>query len=155
MRRRSAYAAIGTSMAILGGFCLAGCGGGNPGNLSDRDRETSVILRIVALQYGDYLTSHGGAPPKDQTAFRKYLDARLDDLAAYNVKSSDEILTSPRDGQPLVIVCGKRIASPDAPESPWAAYEQTGVDGKRMAVSIRGGSYELTPEEFARQVPVK
>jgi hypothetical protein len=111
-------------------------------------------MRIVADEYGEFLATHGGQPPADVAAMRTFLESRLPTLSAdYDVKSPDDLLASPRDGQPLVIVCGKKIAPPDSPETPWAAYEQTGVDGKRLASGVRYGPVELTPEEFARQIP--
>ncbi|RIK85351.1 MAG: hypothetical protein DCC67_04155 [Planctomycetota bacterium] len=64
----------------------------------------------------------------------------------------DGLLTSPRDGQPLVIVYGKRIAPKDSPNTPWAAYEQTGVDGKRMVAKVRGTVDELTTAEIDAQL---
>ena len=59
-----------------------------------------------------------------------------------------------RDGQ-FVVVYGKRLAPSESPGTPWAAYEQTGVDGKRFAVQVRGANEELSPEQFAAQFPSK
>jgi hypothetical protein len=131
----------------------AGCGGSGAGGGSDA--QTTAVLRLTGIEYGSYLATHHGQPPKDAAAFRQYLESRLDQLAGYNVKSADDLLKSPRDGQPLVIISGKKVSAPDQADSPWAAYEQTGVAGKRMAVNVRGGVVDLTPEEFAQYVPVK
>jgi hypothetical protein len=152
MSRSGVSASVVLALAALISALSCGCTSNAPVAVAG-DRETGVLLRIVAIQYGEYLAMNRGTPPPDEAAFRKFLDSRPDVLASYNVKSPDEILKSPRDGQPFVIVCGKVIAPPDSPGTPWAAYEQTGVDGKRMAATVRGGIYELTPEDFARQLP--
>lgn len=105
-------------------------------------------MYVLSVIYGEYLDSHLGKPPKDIGAFREYLESRADELEWYNIENLDQLLISPRDGQPLVIVCGKRLAPADSPGTPWAAYEQTGIDGKRMAVQVRGGVYELSADEI-------
>jgi hypothetical protein len=139
---------------VLGAGLLlaAGCGGGS--GASGSDAQTTAVLRLTGIEYGGYLASHNGQPPKDAAAFRQFLESRLDQLAGYNVKSADDLLKSPRDGQPLVIIVGKKVSAPDQSDYPWAAYEQTGVDGKRMAVNVRGGVADMTPEEFAQHVPI-
>ena len=137
------------------GFCLGlliGCGDAS-GPAPEAARETAVALKLVGLQYGDYMASNRGAAPKDLESYRKFVESRLADLANYNVKSADDILNSRRDGLPFTLICGKKILDPDQPDLPWAAYEQTGVDGKRLAANTRGGVVELTAEEFARRVP--
>jgi hypothetical protein len=116
-------------------------------------RETAVALKLVGLQYGDYVTANHGAPPKDADAFRKFLASRVGELEVYNVKSVDDVLTSRRDGKPFTLICGKKVVDPDQPDSLWAAYEQTGVDGKRLAATVRGAVVELSAEEFARRMP--
>jgi hypothetical protein len=102
-------------------------------------------MGTVASFYGDFLSANG-APPKDEAAFRAFLEERAAGLKRMNIGSIDELLTSPRDGQPLVIVYGKKLAPADSPNTPWAAIEQTGVDGKRMAAQVRGTVDELAPE---------
>ena len=79
----------------------------------------------------------------------------MERLSSYGVKAVDELLNSPRDGKPFRIVVGKTVASPDAPDLPWAAYEQTGVDGMRMAANARGGVYEFGPDEFQKMLPAE
>ena len=113
-------------------------------------------MNALANLYGMYLDSHQGRPPKDEKEFRAYLDSMPQALAAYNVTQVDQMLTSPRDGQPFVIIFGKKkIAPADSPGTPWAAYEQTGIDGKRFAVQVRGGVKILSDteiEQIASQV---
>ena len=78
----------------------------------------------------------------------------MTDLSEYGVKSVDDLLRSGRDGQPLQVIYGKTVAAPDRPEYPWAAYEQTGVDGTRLAVHTRGGVQELDAAQFSQLIPV-
>jgi hypothetical protein len=143
-----------TAWAVAGIVLLIGC---NQDASDSQASDANARQRIgaVGAAYGAYFQQNNGRPPKDVETFRKYLDSRQDLLTSYNVSSADEFLKSGRDGQPLVVVTGKSITGPDAMETPWAAYEQIGVDGKRIAVTARGGFFEYSPEEFTVQVPVK
>jgi hypothetical protein len=138
---------------MAGLLLTAGCGGSNdlPGN----DAQAVAVLRITGPEYGSYLAANKGQPPKDAATFRKFLESRLDQFAAYNVKSVDDLLKSPRDGQPLVIITGKKVSAPDQGDFPGADNEQTGANGNRMAVNVRGGVVDLTPEEFMQYVPLE
>jgi hypothetical protein len=137
-----------------GALSLVGCGRGS--EVSGTDYQANRQLSLIAEMYGNYMQEHGGAPPKDEAAFKtflaKYAARRLE---PYNVESVDELLVSPRDEQPFVVVYGKKLVSKDAPNAPWAAYEHTGVDGKRLAVQVRGVLEEYPPDEFSAKVPVK
>ena len=110
-------------------------------------------MLVLGREYGAYTTQHNGVPPKDEAALRGYLQSRLEDLKIYNVKSPDDLLGKGRDGQPLQVVYGAKIATADRPEYFWAVYEQTGVGGKRLASDSRGGVYELDAAEFSKQLP--
>ncbi|MCI0699640.1 MAG: hypothetical protein L0241_00950, partial [Planctomycetia bacterium] len=81
---------------------------------------------------------------------RKSLTA--EDLKEFLKKDgeSDALLISPRDGKPIVIVPGfSPNLEPKDDEQSIVAYEQTGADGKRMTVDIRGTVVLVTDEEFA------
>ena len=125
----------------------AGCPEGRPGP-DDKDRQTRAVLGVVAEFYGSYLRNRKGKAPKDNEDFHNYLASRAEELKLYNVESPDQLFNSPRDERPLVIVSGQVVAPPDYPESPWAAFEQKGADGKRYGVRVRGGVHELTTEEI-------
>lgn len=127
---------------------LVGCSASKP-EPDDDDRMTRAILGIVGEFYGDFLESHKGRPPKDNQDFYRYLESRADDLRLYNVEHPDQLHVSHRDDRPLVIVSEKVVAPPDAPQSPWAAFEQQGLEGKVYAVRVRGGIHEMTAEEAA------
>jgi hypothetical protein len=137
-------------VSLLGSWWLAaGCGGGVSPTGGDADFKTRRSMSTLASFYGDYLSAHG-APPKDEAAFRAFLQERSKQIERMNIGGVDGLLKSPRDGQPLVVVYGKRIAPPDSPNTPWAAYEQKGVDGKRMGAQVRGEIRELTADEIAK-----
>ena len=147
-----------TATLVLGGLLsITGCGRGNP-VAKGTNRETRVRLNVLATFYIDYLNSHRGRPPADIEAFREFLQSQAEDLKAYKkthkVDGVEELLTSARDDQPFIIVCGKPIEISHSPGNLWAAYEQTGVDGKRMAVRLQGGVDVLGPEEFTREFSV-
>lgn len=112
-------------------------------------------MKVLGLEYGSYLTEHNGAPPPDEAAMRAYLQSRMADLNEYGVKGVDDLLRPGRDGQPIKVVSGAKIAAPDRSQFAWAAYEQTGVDGKRLLCDSRGGVYEIGDTEFSAQVPAK
>jgi hypothetical protein len=136
------------------GLALAGCGGA--GAPRGDDAQARRQLSAVSALYGEYLQLHNNVPPKDQAAFHSFLNENGGSrLKLYNADSVDQLLKSPRDGQPFLVVVGKRLAPPDSPGTPWAAHEQTGVDGKRLAVQVRGATEELSPEQFSAQFPSK
>jgi hypothetical protein len=142
---------VGFLVAV--GVSLLGCGqGGEP---AGDEGQVRAALIVLGREYGSYLGEHNGAPPKDETALRAYLESRLGELSAYGVNSVDDLLRAGRDGQPIQVIYGEKVVSPDRPEYPWAAYEQVGVDGKRLASDARGGVYEIGDEEFSLQIPVK
>jgi len=67
------------------------------------------------------------------------------------VGDPDALLVSPRDGKPLVIVSTfSPELTPAEGERSIIAYEQTGVDGKRMTVDVRSTIVFVTDEEFAK-----
>jgi hypothetical protein len=140
------------AVAALIGISALGCGGGVSPTGGGDDFQTRRSMTALATFYGDYLNYYGSAP-KDEATFRAFLEERTDRINKMKLGGVDELLKSPRDGQPLVVVYGKKVAPPDSPNTPWAAYEQTGVDGKRMAVQVRGAVEELTSDQLAKQFP--
>jgi hypothetical protein len=137
-------------VALVAGTLVAiGCGGGSP---SGNDGQLRVAMKVLGLEYGSYLTEHNGAPPADEAAMRDYLQSRMVDLSELGVKGVDDLLRLGRDGQPIKVVYGAKIAMPDRPQYAYAAYEQTGVDGTRLVCDSRGGVYEMGETEFTEQI---
>lgn len=120
--------------------------GGNP--------QAKAAMTVVGMQYAEFLGAHGGKAPQDDAEMRQFLESRLEDLKMYNVTSIDQLLSAGRDGKPIKIVTGKTIPTADqGGQYLWAAYESEGLDGVRLAVNSRGGVYELSNDEFAKQIP--
>jgi hypothetical protein len=140
---------LAAALVVAAATC-SGCGGATAGS----DDQSRAAMKLLGIEYGRYLAAHG-SPPKDEAAWRAYLESRMSDLSAYGVKSVDDLLGKGRDGQPIQVIYGATVTAPHQTEYPWAAYEQTGVGGQRLAVNVRGGLQELAPDEFSKQVPIK
>ena len=138
---------------LCSGLAITGCRDGRPPVATGTDRETRIVMNALAVLYGEYMNVHRGRAPKNSDAFRKFLASRTEELKQRKIDNLDQLLKSPRDGQPFIVVYGKRIAPTDTPGTVWAAYEQTGIDGIRMAVRVRGGVDLLQPEQFAKEFP--
>jgi hypothetical protein len=137
-------------VALVGGWTLIGCGGQLSPTGGDADFQARRSMSTLASFYGDYVSAHG-APPKDEASFRAFLDERAAGIKRIGFESIDQLLTSPRDGEPLVVIYGTVKAPADSPNTPWAAYERTGVEGKRMAARVRGDVVELTDAEIEKE----
>lgn len=98
-------------------------------------------FRTIGILYGQYITHYGGPPPNAER-FAEYVRQRQTDWQNESQATPESLLTSPRDGQSLVIAYGKSAQSGDEP-FPWIAAERTGVDGRRFAINARGGVEEL------------
>lgn len=135
---------------LLAWASLVGCGGSVSPTGGDADFQTRRSMSQLASYYGDYMSAYG-APPKDEAAFRAFLQERSKQIERMDIGGVDGLLKSPRDGQPLVVIYGKPRIPAKSRSTPWVAYEQVGVDGKRMASKVRGGVDELTAEQIARE----
>jgi hypothetical protein len=142
-----------TCAALVAAAASAGCGGTSQPALSSEEGQIRAAMKVLGMEYGSYMASHNGAPPKDEAAMRSYLESRLSTLSDYGVKSADSLLRAGRDGQPLAIVVGTKIEATERSPYPWAAYEKVGVDGKRLVSDTRGGVYEIEEQEFKQYVP--
>jgi hypothetical protein len=142
-------------MLALGVGTLVAPGCGDGASPSGSDGQLRTAMKVLGLEYGNYLTEHNGAPPPDEAAMRAYLQSRMADLSEYGVKGVDDLLRPGRDGQPITVVYGAKIVTPERSPYPWAAYEQTGVDGNRLVCDSRGGVYEIGDTEFTEQTSGK
>ena len=144
------FALLVLSAACIIPFC--GCGGRNAS--ARDDAQLRAAMTLLGLQYGTYL-SEKGAPPPDEPTLRKYLQSRLVELSDLGVKSADDLLRLGRDGQPVKLIYGTKVPLPERPEYVWAAFEQVGVNGKRLACDSRGGVHEISDLEFSQQLADK
>src|SRR5262249_22162801 len=127
-------------LAIIGASLLGivGCGGDEGATAGDVGSDAQTRVRGLANEYAEFMTANQGRVPKDEAEFRKFLEPRSKTVgASFKIETVDELLTSPRDKQPLVIVTGTKREPSDAPGAPWAFRERVGVDGKIFAVGVR------------------
>jgi hypothetical protein len=120
---------------------LAGCGA-----------ETDVVpfsnaeqeLTSIAMAYGD-AHSKLGRGPKDADELKPFLKTFGD---------PDDLLNSPNDGQPYVVVWGldpSRGGPTDYKQMfPILAYEATGSGGKRAVTDIRGRPMMVPDADFSK-----
>lgn len=101
-------------------------------------------FQAIAVQYGRYIGAHRGKPPVNEAELRKFIETQSGgDYQQYGAASLDELLTSPRDSQPMTFVYA--FAGP-ADADTIVAYEAIGVGGKRIALTALGGVTELEEE---------
>ncbi len=132
-------------LVALSALCLSACGSGSDVPTGDGAEH----LRRLAIEFSTYRGTHRGQTPKDEAAFRKYLEN-----SSSQERDIDDMLTSPRDGQPYMIRYGINVPIPSPEvEQPVIIYEQTGADGTRYVAFGTGGVNEVTEEEFQQLLP--
>jgi hypothetical protein len=112
------------------------------------------ILKIASL-YADYRGTHKGNPPRNAEELKTWAKGlKKEQLAARGMEDLDSTFTSPRDHQPYVLVKPEAgQAGPGGrPPMVWV-YEQTGVDGKRMAAGAMGAAFQMDEAKFQELVP--
>ena len=128
---------------------LVGCSGGSSTSSGLGTAEYQRLLSTTTL-YGMYQSEHGGKTPPTEQAFREFIESKSDVLQRIN-KTPDELLTSPRNGMPLVFVYGKR--PPRANGMTYLGYEKSSVDGKRLVIGPRGVYEEIDEAQFKKIFP--
>jgi hypothetical protein len=152
MAFRLHLAGLALASATLVG--IAGCGSDDGAAVQDVDSDARTLLRLLANEYGEFMTANQGRVPKDEAEFRKFIEPKAKTVGTgLKIETVDALLTSPRDKQPLVIVTGTKREPSDAPGSPWAFRERAGVDGQILAVGVRYGPVELSTAEAESQIP--
>jgi hypothetical protein len=120
---------------------LAGCGSG-PKVLPLSNAE--LHLAHVAAAYSE-AQDQLGHPPKNAEEIKPYLK---------EFGNPDELLVSPNDGQPYVIIWGVDMSrgGPTDYKGMWAilAYEQKGSGGKRIVTDTRGRPLTVPEEDFSK-----
>jgi hypothetical protein len=86
--------------------------------------------------YQEFSSAHGGNPPKDEAEFREFLATKQERLDAGGI-DADGILKSPKSGTPWVVAYGSGPVEVDGTRL--VAYESAATDGKRVAITERGG----------------
>jgi hypothetical protein len=118
------------------------------GCTSSSQTSTQSNLAILAKNYGMYQAQNQGQTPPDEKKFKEFIQKQ--DPAA----KVDELFTSPRDGQPYVILYGKKAAVPDPQKGmPIVAYEKVGVGGKRLVARSTTQVEEVDDAKLREWVP--
>jgi hypothetical protein len=134
-------------LSLLFLLCVAlesGCGSPAAQSVSSDDTR----LRLLGRLYGQYMAENNGEPPADEKQLQDYLDKSAEFLKSQSVASPRDLLVSPRDGEPLIILYGKQIVPDENSGFPWIAYESRGADGKKYIIGSRGNVDEMTPEQI-------
>ena len=110
-------------------------------------------LKALGILYGKYSGAHGGRMPENENELLQYIRTSEGSiLKQFGVDDPAKLLTSPRDGKPLVVAYGKGISTE---ANPMVAYESEAVNGTRLAVWSTGLVQELTEERFQALRPSK
>jgi hypothetical protein len=100
-------------------------------------------LKFIAMAYGD-AESALGAPPKNAEELKPYLKT---------FGTPNELLVSPNDGQPFVVIWGKKLAGGPTDYKglfPILAYEKKGSGGNRAVTDIRGRPMTVPVDDFPK-----
>src|SRR5688500_11140947 len=101
--------------------------------------EGRVAIETVAKWRQLYCADHGGKPPADEPKFLAFIEKKLTERGqAFQPK---ELLTSPRDSQPFVVLYGEQ--SPKLGENRVTVHEMQGYDGKVLVAFESGRSQEV------------
>jgi hypothetical protein len=89
-----------------------------------------------------------GHRPKDEAEFKSFIASRAhsDSSLTGNI---EELFLSERDGQPFAVLYGDAAS---AMQSSLVAYEQIGVEGKRLAASSLGVISQVSAKKFVKLV---
>jgi hypothetical protein len=126
--------------AALGAFALTGCAQEQPFT----EEPVKANLRTIHKAYW-MIEGYYNRPPRDMEELRQ----SIADLHALEMGGpTEEVLVSPRDNKPFVIILGKKRL-PDV-AGLILAYEEQGAGNTRYIVTSRGDILELSNEEFGK-----
>jgi hypothetical protein len=134
---------------VLAIAAFVGCGKKSASaNLGHADYGT---LQVASNMFTSYMGENGGKTPPDEQAFRAYLETKKEKLEEQG-KSIDDLLMSPRNGEPLMFVYGKQPVRGPAGMT-FYGYEKTPVEGKRLVLAGRGMFQEMDEAQFRKLFP--
>jgi hypothetical protein len=135
-------AAIKFMIAMFAGGCAAD-------NAAPASVEGTAHLQRLGGYYRAYAGGAQGQAPPNEPKFRQYLQRNL-----AKGERIDELLASPRDGQPYVIAYGIKLPSLGSPQPTVLIHERTGVDGVRLYLTSNLTVRQANEDEFAKlEVP--
>jgi hypothetical protein len=118
-----------------------GCSASENSSANEETSHLRLLTNVIARSSREL-----GRDPASEQELKAAIDKMGLSLQSMKVASIDELFVSERDGQPFVIVYG---SSPQGV----AAYEQTGIDGKRQVGFKLGNIEEVDEARFAELVP--
>jgi hypothetical protein len=124
-------------VAATSWLSLTGCSSKPP---PKREDTAAINLRKIVQGY-DLAEDRLHRGPRDEEELKRFLvqtDMTID---------PEQVLRSPRDGQPYVVIYGARL---DPYGRDIIAYEQEGADGNRYVITLSRDVRLLTADEFAR-----
>lgn len=147
--RGSAIVAAWFSVVRLACLSFAvGCGGA-PVDAAGR---AEAVLTEVVRAYAAHVRSNRYQPPATEAEFKAALLKSGDGiLKRAGVRNVDQLLISPRDSQPFVIVYGKDARR--LLERGVVAYERTGVSGHKLVGFDLGYVEDVDEQAFKRLLP--
>jgi hypothetical protein len=129
---------LGLLLALV---ASTGCGGSGPNVVPLTKAEKA--LTFVALAYSE-AHSRLGRGPKNAEEIKPFLK---------EFGNPDELLVSPNDGQPYVVVWGAnpRGGPTDYKQMfPILAYESKGIRGRRALTDVRGRPLTIPQADFSK-----
>lgn len=139
VRRWTCGAAVSALLAML-----VGCGEtASTGDPDGRDR-----LKVLGRLFGRLVAQQQGEAPANEAALLAFLERERASWEGFGLTTPQELLQSPRDGQPLQVIYRGSRGADSVSGTPYACVEQTGVDGIRWAATIRGSVDELDDAQF-------
>jgi hypothetical protein len=119
-----------------------GCSSSEPNVIPLSDSEKNLSHIVMA-----YIEAHSklGRPPKSEDDLKPFLK---------EFGNPDELLVSPTDGQPYVVIWGvdPTQGGPTDYQGMWQiiAYEKAGAGGKRAVTDVRGRPMTVPDEDFPK-----
>lgn len=130
---------------ILPTLCVFGGCGSKPATAEELGQ-----FRALGVIYSQFLGKNQGQPPRSKEQLAKFIASEGSDVRKrFNVDDTVDLLTSPRDNQPLTLA--------PAPKPPFngdciVAYETQGADGTHIAISAMGGVQFIPAAELANRL---
>jgi hypothetical protein len=120
---------------------LIGC------SATEKPTPTESRLVVVGEMYEQFRRDHRGQVPQDEAEFRQFIQDKGDYvLEQAQANSIDELFVSERDGQPLVVLYGKKAKWLDGFRL--VVHEATGVNNQIMVGYMSGESELISAELF-------
>jgi hypothetical protein len=138
-------ARVSVACLVVAIASLAGCSGS--GSSSDQVKIQLSHIRLLSNLYVRSAASLNHNPASEEE-FKKAISDSGITPEMLKIDNIDQLFTSERDGQPLVVVYG-----PQPPGSDVIIYEATGVDGMRYVAHKIGQVEEVDEARFRELVP--